>query len=73
VRKTTTPRVEANGMWNHFTGMKKWTITCGECEHSWQQKVPIHEICSALCPCCGAQNKWSAKDFEAEYNARFGS
>ena len=65
----TAPRLlEANGLWNHFTGRKKWTITCGLCGHTWSEKVPIREQCSAICPCCKAQNVWSASMFESYYN-----
>jgi len=67
--KTVTPRVSANGLWNHFTGKKKWTIYCGECGHAWTEKVPIQERCSAVCPCCHTQNVWSASAFERAYNA----
>ena len=64
-----TPEVSANGFWNHFTGKKKWTISCGNCDHTWDEKVPIRETCSAVCPCCSGQNKWSASKFDAAYNA----
>jgi hypothetical protein len=65
-----TPIVSGNGFWNHFTGKKKWTITCGNCEHTWSEKVPIQETCSAVCPCCNEQNKWSASKFQAAYEAK---
>lgn len=65
--KVTALYVQANGLWNHFTGRKKWRITCGECEHVWDEKVPIQEQCSAVCPCCHAQNVWSASLFADRY------
>ena len=50
----------ANGLYNHFTGRKKYTITCGECSHRWPEKVPFTvDTASALCPCCKVQNTWS--------------
>ncbi len=50
----------ANGLYNHFTGRKKYTITCGECSHRWPERVPFTvDTASALCPCCKAQNTWS--------------
>lgn len=66
--KIVTPRVRANGLWNPFTGRKKWRITCGDCRHCWDEKVPAQERCSALCPCCGAQNVWSLSDFLRAYD-----
>ena len=66
--KTTEPQhLQANGLWNHFTGKKKWRITCGECQHTWYEKVPIQETCSAICPNCHTQNIWSAIAFERAY------
>lgn len=71
MNKSTVPtEVSANGLWNHFTGRKKWEITCGHCDHTWSEKVPIREVCSAVCPCCHTQNKWSASAFERAYKAR---
>ncbi len=68
MRKVTSPdTLAANGLWNWFTGRKRWRITCGECKHTWDEKVPICEICSALCPCCGAQNRWNPALFEVAY------
>ena len=60
--------IQANGLWNHFTGFKKWKITCGSCGHGYKDKVMIQEICSSVCPCCYTQNKWSASDFQEHYN-----
>ena len=65
-----TPSVQANGLWNHFTGKKQWRITCGTCRHTWDEKVPIQERCSAVCPCCHAQNVWSASAFARACTAR---
>lgn len=49
--------LQANGLWNHLTEKKKWTITCGVCEHTWSEKVPIHDLCSAICPACRTINQ----------------
>jgi len=65
--KQATPTVRANGLWNHFTGKKRWVITCGECAHTWAEKVFIVEPSSAICPCCHTQNVWSAAAFERAY------
>lgn len=59
-----TPReVEANGLVNPFTNVKKWTIVCGHCLFAWTQKVPAREPSQAICPNCRAVNKWSIKRF----------
>lgn len=73
MRKQVNPSLEANGLCNPFTNTKKWTITCGNCQHSWKEKIPCTEICSALCPCCGAQNLWSLPKFIMHYNQSFKS
>lgn len=65
----TPAHLQANGLWNHFTGRKKWRITCGKCEHYWDEKVPINYVCSAICPCCKTQNKWDALKFQRYYDA----
>jgi hypothetical protein len=64
--------LSANGIWNHFTGRKRYTIRCGACAHSWREKVPFStgDVASALCPSCGAQNVWSHAEFERDYNAQ---
>ncbi len=69
MRKVTTPKILSEyNLWNHFTGNKYLFIICGNCGHSWDEKVTTRDICSAICPCCGAQNKWShvviCKQFE---------
>ena len=64
-------KLRANGLnGNPFTGTKKWVITCSECEHTWIEKVPVMEICSAICPNCKTQNKWSFSEFMREYELR---
>lgn len=69
MRKKCSPDfVGANGLCNPFTNTKKWTITCGECRHTWKEKIPLAELVSALCPCCLVQNTWSAADFFDQYN-----
>lgn len=60
--------LRANGLWNVFTNRKKWTVSCGNCGHSWQEKVLIVERCSAICPCCRTQNVWSAQAWQEYYN-----
>jgi len=68
MEKVTPNAIQANGFYNHFSGMKKWTITCDRCNHTWVEKVPIVEPSSVVCPCCCTQNIWSIVKFEKEYN-----
>ncbi len=48
-----------NPIWPWQYGGKKFTVTCGDCRHTWQAKLPVSTNMSALCPCCEAQNVWS--------------
>lgn len=65
----------ANGLWNHFTGRKRYSIRCGQCEHSYTDKVLFStgDRASSLCPACGAQNVWSHSQFERDYNREIGA
>lgn len=65
--------VSANGLCNIFTGRKKWTITCGNCHHTWVERVPIAKNCSAVCvnPNCRAQNVWPIAVFWQAYEQQF--
>jgi hypothetical protein len=65
--------ISANGLWNRFSGKKKWSVTCGRCEHTWSVKIPIRDKCSGICPCCRAQNKWSSVSFALAYNKWIGN
>jgi len=66
-----TPKwLQANGLWNPLTGNKKWQITCGGCEHTWKEAVPVMEPSSAICPSCRTQNKWSVRVFMNIYDAQ---
>jgi len=68
-RKKTTPTVWANGLWNIFTQRKKYKIQCGECQHSYCDKVPFYsDTASSICSCCGAQNIWSHSEFNKHYD-----
>lgn len=69
--KVAPSHVVGNGLYNWITGRKKWTITCGACQHTWKEKVPLHDIASAICsnPSCGAQNLWFIEAFERAYRA----
>ena len=60
----------ANGLWNHFTGKKKYQITCGECGHTYKEKVSFSsgDMASSICPCCHCQNTWSHSAWEGLYN-----
>lgn len=68
-RKVVPPaQLAANGLWNHFTNRKRYTVTCGSCSHSYRDKVPFTvDTASSLCPCCGAQNTWSHSRWAASY------
>lgn len=69
MKKATTPAyIQSSGLWNHLTGNKKWTITCGNCEHTWKAKLPIVETITAICPHCSVMNKWSASAFQRMYD-----
>ena len=59
--------LSANGLYPMFGYRKKWYITCGGCEHTWRERVPVHEPSSAICPCCGEQNIWSMYKFGDAY------
>lgn len=62
-------RVVANGLWNHFTSRKAYTVVCGNCDHSYRDKVPfVTDEASSLCPSCGARNRWSHSWFADWYN-----
>jgi hypothetical protein len=60
--------VQANGLINPFTNKKKWRITCGKCNHTWDERCPIMEPSSAICPACREQNIWSYNEFVRHYN-----
>lgn len=64
----------ANGIWNHFTGKKKYGVTCYACGHSWEEKVPFEasDKASVICPNpqCRKQNTWSHSQWEKSYNER---
>jgi len=60
--------ISANGLWNIFSGKKKWTVTCGNCHYTWSDKLPIVEDITAICPHCKKLNGWSASAFQRMYN-----
>lgn len=69
MKKQYTPIIWANGLWNHFTGRKKYHIQCGNCKHTYIDKVDFQtDIASSICPCCSAQNIWSHSGFAEAYN-----
>jgi predicted RNA-binding Zn-ribbon protein involved in translation (DUF1610 family) len=71
MREQVAPKLWGNGLWNHFTGRKRYTIQCGKCQHTWREKVLLaSDEASALCPSCGAQNVWRHSEFEAAWNRR---
>jgi hypothetical protein len=46
--------------WQYTTG-KAWTITCGKCQHSWREKLPVTGRLSARCPECRTRNVWEVE------------
>ena len=71
--KTHPAHLLANGLWNPFTGRKKFQISCGEFNHTYIDKVPcagIDEI-SSICPCCHTQNVWSISEWFHDYGKEF--
>ena len=70
MHKVVGPRLWANGLRNPFTNKKKYTIQCGNCKHTWDEKVPdLVDEASAVCPSCGAQNMWSHSEFGRRYES----
>ncbi len=66
----TVGQLYSNGLWNPFTGKKKYTITCFKCRHSWVEKVLArNDLASAVCPCCKVQNTWSHSAFGNYYDS----
>lgn len=63
----------ANGLWNVFTNKKKYTITCGNCSHTYSDKVYfIIDDASSICPNCKKRNKWKHSAWEKTYNEQMG-
>ena len=60
----------ANGFWNIFTGKKKYTITCGNCNFSYIDKVifSMGDTANSICPSCNSVNIWSHTEFQEYYN-----
>ena len=60
----------ANGLWNIFTGKKKYTIKCGKCNFAYKDKVifDMGDIARSICPNCKIVNKWSHSGFNRYYN-----
>jgi hypothetical protein len=62
-------RLFANGLWNPFTHRKKYTVVCGECEHTFDEKVSfVTDNATAVCPACGALNYWLHSDWQKSYD-----
>lgn len=64
--KTTPKFLQSNGFWNNFTGRKRYIITCGQCGHTYKDKVYFSQgdEASSICPNCNAQNIWSHAKWE---------
>ncbi len=60
----------ANGLWNIFTGKKKYIITCGKCKFDYTDKVifNIRDTAKSICPNCRTINKWSHSGFQKIYD-----
>ena len=64
----------ANGLWNIFTGKKKYTIECGKCNFSYTDKVIFNmgDTARSICPNCKSINKWSHSTFNRYYDKIMG-
>lgn len=63
-------KLKFNGLWNHFTGRKKYDICCGNCGYQYTDKVKfnIGDEAISICPACDKLNKWSHYECEQFYN-----
>ncbi len=71
VRPTSLPTsLVANGLWNIFTGKKKYTIECGACNFTYTDKVIFNmgDAANSICPSCKNINVWSHSRFEKFYD-----
>lgn len=69
MRKVAPDSLWANGLWNHFTNRKKYTVKCGNCSHTYDDKVSfLTDDASSLCPACRAPNVWSHQTFLSLYS-----
>ena len=60
--------VSANGLWNPFTQRKRFTVTCGSCDHTYKDKVICQtDKLSSICPNCRRLNIWSLSVFTDRY------
>lgn len=61
--------ISANGWYNHFTGRKKYEVQCGDCLHTYSDKVPfkLSDRASSICPACSIINVWSHRNFADAY------
>ena len=62
--------LHANGIWNHFTGRKKYDIECGSCGYVYSDKVnfKLSNRAKSICPGCGVMNEWMHSEFAASYD-----
>lgn len=61
---TVTPHnIIINGLYNIFTGRKKYGIECGYCLHTYNDKLPLKlsDRATSICPACKIINVWSHK------------
>ena len=73
--KTSPKTLQANGLWNIFSGKKKYIVTCGNCEHTYSDKVYFksNDTASSICPCCNTQNTWSHSEWSKRYDSELES
>jgi hypothetical protein len=61
----------ANGLWNPFTGCKKFQITCGECSHTYFDKIPCAGVdeASSRCTKFALVAVWSFSEWMRDYES----